>query len=83
MILHDDIRVVIQNGEPLPHIGDHPEWGKHKLAVIVPFRNRFEELLEFVPYMHRFLTKQKIRHRIFVVNQADSLRLVILGRVSC
>lgn len=46
----------------------------HKLAVIVPFRDRFEELLEFVPHMHSFLKNASINHRILVVNQADKLR---------
>ncbi|KAK2162472.1 hypothetical protein LSH36_98g06023 [Paralvinella palmiformis] len=66
-------RALINSG-PSPDVNDHPEWGKHKMAIVVPFRNRFEELLEFVPHMHKFLTKQKIRHKIFVVNQADGLR---------
>jgi len=48
--------------------------GQHRLAVIVPFRNRFEELLEFVPHIHNFLTKKNIPHQIVVVNQADNLR---------
>ena len=53
---------------------DDAMWGEHRLAVIVPFRDRFDELLEFVPHMHRFLNAQHVRHRIFVVSQADSLR---------
>ena len=48
----------------------------HQLAVVVPFRNRFEELLEFAPYMHRFLDRQNTRHQIWVVNQVDSHRCV-------
>lgn len=53
---------------------DDPSWGPHKIAVIVPFRERFEELLIFVPYMHAFLNKKKIRHKILVINQVDHLR---------
>uniref|UniRef100_A0A3Q3VSH5 Beta-1,4-galactosyltransferase n=1 Tax=Mola mola TaxID=94237 RepID=A0A3Q3VSH5_MOLML len=53
---------------------DHPSWGPHKLAVIVPFRERFEELLVFVPYMHTFLNKKKIRHKFLVINQVDHYR---------
>ncbi|CAG04540.1 unnamed protein product, partial [Tetraodon nigroviridis] len=53
---------------------DDPSWGPHKLAVIVPFRERFEELLVFVPFMHNFLNKKKIRHKILVVNQVDHYR---------
>ncbi|CAL8262529.1 unnamed protein product [Lota lota] len=53
---------------------DDPTWGPHKLALIIPFRERFEELLVFVPFMHAFLNKKKIRHRIFVINQVDHYR---------
>jgi xylosylprotein 4-beta-galactosyltransferase len=48
--------------------------GKKKLAVIVPFRDRFEELLQFVPHITRFLNEQKVPHHIFVVNQVDRYR---------
>uniref|UniRef100_UPI003AB0E038 beta-1,4-galactosyltransferase 7 isoform X1 n=1 Tax=Centroberyx gerrardi TaxID=166262 RepID=UPI003AB0E038 len=53
---------------------DDPTWGPHKLALIVPFRERFEELLVFVPFMHAYLSKKKIRHRIFIINQVDHYR---------
>ncbi|OQV17268.1 Beta-1,4-galactosyltransferase 7 [Hypsibius exemplaris] len=46
----------------------------HHLAVIVPFRDRFDELLQFIPHITAFLTAQQIRHHIFVVNQADEFR---------
>lgn len=46
----------------------------HTLAVIVPFRDRFEEMLIFVPYLHKFLKRQKVRHKLFVVNQVDQYR---------
>lgn len=54
--------------------GDDPSWGPHKLAVIVPFRDRFEELLEFAPHMHNFLNRQRVRHQIWVINQVDGHR---------
>uniref|UniRef100_A0AAY5EUT8 Beta-1,4-galactosyltransferase n=1 Tax=Electrophorus electricus TaxID=8005 RepID=A0AAY5EUT8_ELEEL len=53
---------------------DDLSWGPHKMAVIVPFRERFEELLIFVPYMHSFLNKKKIRHKILIINQVDHFR---------
>lgn len=53
---------------------DDSTWGPHKLALIIPFRERFEELLVFVPFMHTFLNKKKIRHKIFVINQVDHYR---------
>ncbi|KAM9375760.1 beta-1,4-galactosyltransferase 7 [Pholidichthys leucotaenia] len=53
---------------------DDPSWGPHKLALVVPFRERFEELLVFVPFMHTFLNKKKIRHKILIINQVDHYR---------
>lgn len=47
---------------------------KKKLAVIVPFRDRFEELLKFVPHMNKFLSAQHIPHHFFIVNQVDRFR---------
>ncbi|XP_013110457.2 beta-1,4-galactosyltransferase 7 [Stomoxys calcitrans] len=46
----------------------------HKLAILVPFRDRFEELLQFVPHMTKFLQKQNVVHHIFVLNQVDRYR---------
>lgn len=47
---------------------------REHLAVIVPFRDRFEELLQFVPHMRTFLDDQRIPHRIYVINQVDRYR---------
>lgn len=60
--------------ESLASAADDPSWGPHKLAIIVPFRERFEELLVFVPFMHTFLNKKKIRHKILIINQVDHFR---------
>ena len=53
-----------------------PTKPRHKLGVIVPFRDRLEELLEFVPYMSKFLKEQNIIFHIYVINQVDIHRLV-------
>lgn len=47
---------------------------KPRLALIVPFRDRFEELLQFAPHMEQFLADQGIPHHIFVMNQVDRYR---------
>ncbi|KAF6080581.1 beta-1,4-galactosyltransferase 7 [Phyllostomus discolor] len=61
--------------EPPPeHWEEDPSWGPHRLAVLVPFRERFEELLVFVPHLHRFLSRKKIPHHIYVLNQVDHFR---------
>jgi xylosylprotein 4-beta-galactosyltransferase len=45
----------------------------HKLAVLVPYRDRFEELLAFAPYLHDFLNKQEVSHHIYILNQVHIL----------
>ena len=72
-IAEDELRAGEKDVEEVA-AGDDPSWGPHKLAIIVPFRDRFDELLEFVPHMHRFLNAQKVRHKIVVVNQQDIYR---------
>ena len=46
----------------------------HFLCLIIPFRDRFEELNEFVPMISDYLNRQSIAHAIFVINQMDTLR---------
>ena len=50
------------------------DWGEHQLAVLVPFRDRYQELLQFAPHIHKFLNRQRIRHQIWVINQQDEYR---------
>lgn len=42
--------------------------------MLIPYRACFQELLQFAPHMKKFLTKKKIPHHIFVINQVDELR---------
>ncbi|KAJ8964699.1 hypothetical protein NQ314_004691, partial [Rhamnusium bicolor] len=44
-----------------------------KTALIVPYRNRTQQLNIFLNYMHYFLQKQNIHYRIFIVFQNDTL----------
>lgn len=44
-----------------------------KSAIIVPYRNRYEQLQIFIPFMHFFLQKQNIHYKIFVVEQNNTL----------
>jgi len=53
---------------------DGVDYGAHKLAIIVPYRNRFEELKDFVPHMKKYLKEKKIRNHIYIINQADNHR---------
>ncbi|CAH2059062.1 unnamed protein product, partial [Iphiclides podalirius] len=60
--------------KPIRYEISSEKYAKKRLAVIVPFRDRFEELLEFVPHMYRFLKKQNIPFDIFVIQQKDNNR---------
>jgi xylosylprotein 4-beta-galactosyltransferase len=44
------------------------------LCVLVPYRDRFEELQQFIPHMEKFLNSQNVDHRFIILNQTDSLR---------
>lgn len=58
------------------------DWEPHKLAVVIPFRQRFDELLEFAPWIHKFLNDQRVKHNIYVVNQVDNHRFVPCYRLN-
>ena len=47
---------------------------KHRLAVIVPYRNRSSELELFLPHMNSFLNAQSIEHLFLIVHQIDQHR---------
>lgn len=50
------------------------KYSLHRLAILVPFRDRFEELLIFAPHMKMFLDKQNLDYHIFILNQVDRYR---------
>ncbi|XP_074603145.1 beta-1,4-galactosyltransferase 7 [Brevipalpus obovatus] len=54
--------------------GDSSKMESHVLAVLIPFRDRFSELMILVPHLHRFLTNQKLTFTLNIINQNDSLR---------
>lgn len=64
----------LREQQQLSENDEQQRWRAKTLAVIVPYRDRFEELQEFVPRIHAFLNQQRVPHHIAVVNQADSLR---------
>lgn len=46
---------------------------RHKVAVVVPIRNRAEHLTIFLRYMHPFLQRQQLDYAIIVVEQSSKL----------
>lgn len=71
---HKSIFTDVANRKYYEALSDNGVGSKKRLAVVVPFRDRFEELLQFVPHMTKFLSAQHIPHHIFVVNQVDRFR---------
>lgn len=45
---------------------------KFQTAIIVPYRDRQQQLDVFLHYMHGFLQRQLIHYRIFIVNQNNT-----------
>ncbi|XP_045138991.1 beta-1,4-galactosyltransferase 2-like [Portunus trituberculatus] len=45
---------------------------RHKVAIIIPYRNRATHLTAFVHHMHPFLQRQQLEYTIYVVEQAGS-----------
>ena len=43
----------------------------HKLAIVVPYRNREEHLKEFLPHMKKYLADQKIDNTIYIIEQEE------------
>lgn len=42
---------------------------KHKVAIIIPFRNRYEHLSYWLFYLHPILIRQQLDYAVFVINQ--------------
>ncbi|TRY80460.1 hypothetical protein TCAL_10482 [Tigriopus californicus] len=45
---------------------------RHKVAIVLPYRNRKAQLALFLEHMHPILKRQQLDYGIYVVNQADS-----------
>ena len=57
-------------------LGGQDGRAKSRLAIIVPFRDRFDELISFVPYLSDFIQQQQSTgsFRIHVINQSARYR---------
>ncbi|KAM9741485.1 LOW QUALITY PROTEIN: beta-1,4-galactosyltransferase 1 [Menidia menidia] len=43
---------------------------RHKMAVIIPFRNRDEHLKYWLHYLHPILQRQQLDYGVYIINQA-------------
>ena len=46
---------------------------RHHVAIVVPYRDREEQLRSFLKHMHPFLQHQQLDYGIYIVDQARSL----------
>lgn len=59
----------IEHSHHLVTKSDLSNFNSHQMALIIPFRDRYEQLSVFVRHMHPLLKRQKLDYRIFVVEQ--------------
>lgn len=46
---------------------------RHRVAILIPYRNRAEHLKVFIYNLHRLLAHQQIDYGVFVIEQGDKL----------
>ena len=46
-------------------------------AILIPYRNRSENLRIFLGYMHPFLQRQDVEYKIYVISQVRSLKNIL------
>mmetsp|Transcript_12724 Transcript_12724/g.22886 ORF Transcript_12724/g.22886 Transcript_12724/m.22886 type:complete len:366 (-) Transcript_12724:500-1597(-) len=63
-----------QNDPRLLPSTDSPSKNQHLLAVIIPYRNRWNQMLVLNLLLGKFLRNQGIQYRMFAINQTDSFR---------
>lgn len=44
---------------------------RHKVAIVIPYKNRLKNLNYFLYHMHPFLQRQELEYQIFVVEQVN------------
>ena len=49
---------------------------RHRVAVIIPYRDRVEHLAIFIYHIHIILQHQQIDYGIFIIEQAGKLNLL-------
>lgn len=44
---------------------------RHRVAIIIPYKNRLNNLKYFLNHMHPFLQKQQLEYQIFIIEQSN------------
>ena len=45
---------------------------RFKVAIIVPYRDRYKHLLLFLNHMHKFLQKQQLDYAIYIIEEVNN-----------
>ncbi|XP_075166518.1 beta1,4-N-acetylgalactosaminyltransferase A [Haematobia irritans] len=67
-VINDQLRLLLEPGgafKPKDCIA------RHHVAIVVPFRDRYAHLSIFLRNIHKFLMKQRIAYRIFIIEQTN------------
>lgn len=54
------------------HWGPKQCQARHKVAIIIPYRDRYQHLLLFLNHMHKFLQKQNIEYAIYIIEEVPN-----------
>ena len=73
----EDIEFYNQHLESGGHYRPQNCLAHHRIAVIVPYRDRPEHLVTFLDYMHGFLQKQHIEYAIFVIELVGNVAFLL------
>lgn len=49
---------------------------RHRVAVVVPYRDRWDHLMILLSHLHPILERQQLDYRIFVVEQVGETNLI-------
>nr|XP_054918114.1 beta-1,4-N-acetylgalactosaminyltransferase bre-4-like isoform X4 [Dermacentor andersoni] len=64
--------------EAFPHVTDGGRFTpkectpKHRVAILVPYRDRAKHLQLFIFNIHRFMSRQQIEYGVYIIEQADT-----------
>ncbi|KAK2145156.1 hypothetical protein LSH36_698g00029, partial [Paralvinella palmiformis] len=51
---------------------------RHRVAIIIPYRDREQHLITLLYYLHPVLQRQQLDYRIYVVEQVSILRSFVI-----
>ncbi|KAL1420820.1 hypothetical protein MTO96_023676 [Rhipicephalus appendiculatus] len=68
----DDVEGEFPDVMPGGHFRPKECTSRHRVAILIPYRNRAEHLKIFIYNIHRVLARQQIDYGVFVIEQGDS-----------